>query len=129
ARHFDILRGLVPPELHHTIDTKVAGLPASLAADAHWVALLDAVEQGNPYAALLDINIVHEGYSAAAIEELKEIPFADIREAYAGIGVDEEKHHESGRNLLLWLVGASQAEAATSRVVAGAHQRAAGGAA
>jgi hypothetical protein len=86
ARHFDILRSLVPHELQGDVDAKAADLPRVLAADAHWTALKAAVGQGNPYAALLDINIVHEGYSAAAIEELKGIPFDDIRTAYAGIG-------------------------------------------
>lgn len=124
ARHFDILRALVPPELHETIDAKVAALPAALAADPHWASLLAEVESGNPFAALLDINIVHEGYSAAAIEELKEIPFDDVREAYASIGADEEKHHESGRELLLWLTDAAQVNDADQRVVASAYERA-----
>lgn len=123
ARHFDILRSLVPAELHAQIDAKVAALPSTLAANAHWASLLKAVDAGNPYGALLDINIVHEGYSAAAIEELRNIPFDDIREAYAGIGADEEKHHESGRDLLLWLIARDNV-AATA--VADAHQRADG---
>ncbi len=123
ARHFDILRSLVPQDLHHVIDSKVAELPAALASDGHWASLLAAVEQGYPFAALLDINIVHEGFSAAAIEELRHIPFEDIRDAYAGIGVDEEKHHESGRELLLWLVGASERHAA-GQVIDTAHERA-----
>lgn len=153
ARHFDILRMLVPENLHEAIDAKVQELPAALASDPHWASLMSAVMQGNPYAALLDINIVHEGYSAAAIEELKEIPFDDIREAYAGIGADEEKHHETGRELLLWLTGASQnaptgaqmftdaadragdggalrwswPAASTTTVIDGAHERADGG--
>lgn len=134
ARHFNILRSLVPEELHATIDAKVDELPRALAADRHWAALSAAVEQGNPYAALLDINIVHEGYSAAAIEELKEIPFEDIRTAYREIGADEDKHHESGRDLLLWLTEASEDEApavsvhvatdVADRVVVDAHERA-----
>lgn len=135
ARHFSILRSLVPEELHATIDAKVNELPRALAADRHWAALSAAVEEGNPYAALLDINIVHEGYSAAAIEELKEIPFEDIRTAYGEIGADEEKHHESGRDLLHWLTEASEDEApavsvhiaatdVADQVVADAHERA-----
>jgi hypothetical protein len=127
ARHFDILRGLVPDDLHEAIDVKVKALPAALAADPHWSSLVAAAAQGNPFAALLDINIVHEGYSAAAIEELKEIPFDDIREAYASIGADEEKHHESGRELLLWLIGASQTASDGEHFVKDAHERAAEG--
>ncbi|MGH3322279.1 MAG: ferritin-like domain-containing protein [Nocardioidaceae bacterium] len=123
ARHFDILRALVPRELHGTIDAKVAALPTALDADPHWASLVVAVEDGDPFAALLDVNIVHEGYSAAAIEELKTIPFDDIREAYAGIGTDEEKHHESGRELLLWLGNAAQGSRADQRVATSAHER------
>ncbi|GGK34727.1 hypothetical protein GCM10010124_29210 [Pilimelia terevasa] len=128
ARHFDILRALVPADMQADIDAKVAQLPEVLASDAHWASLMAAVDEGNPFAALLDINIVHEGYSAAAIEELADIPFGDIREAYAGIGADEEKHHESGRELLEWLARASAGGAAADSVVAGAHERASGGA-
>jgi len=128
ARHYQILRDLVPDELQREIDAKVARLPEDLAADEHWSSLMTAVRQGNPFAALLDINIVHEGYSAAAIEELNGIPFADIREAYAGIGADEEKHHESGRELLEWLARAAEdhgpAAEMTSSVVENAHERA-----
>ncbi|MBV9010586.1 MAG: hypothetical protein JO272_00820 [Pseudonocardiales bacterium] len=86
ARHFDILRSLVPQERQSDIDAKAAALPEILAADARWKALKAAVDQGNPYAALLDINIVHEGYSAAAIEELEDIPFDDIRPDSASSG-------------------------------------------
>ncbi|GAA2522577.1 hypothetical protein [Pilimelia columellifera] len=128
ARHFDILRGLVPAHLQAMVDAKVAELPAKLAQDTSWASLMVSVEAGNPFAALLDINIVHEGYSAAAIEELADIPFDDIRQAYAGIGADEEKHHESGRELLEWLARASTADQLTHQVVAGAHERAGGGA-
>lgn len=110
ARHFDILRSLVPQDLQRAVDDKTAALPSALAADAHWTTLKGAVELGNPYAALLDINIVHEGYSAAAIEELKDIPFEDIRTAYADIGADEVKHHASGRDVLRWLIGASEGQ-------------------
>lgn len=130
ARHFKILRALVTEEMQEAVDAKVAALPDTLAADEHWRELCEAVEQGNPFAALLDINIVHEGYSAAAIEELRTIPFEDIRKAYAEIGADEEKHHESGRDLLLWLTGAAD-EGSTdtaTRVVANAHERATKGA-
>src|SRR2546429_605662 len=63
ARHFDILRALVPEELHQVIEEKVAALPAVLVADPHWAGLLAALDAGNPFAALLDVNIVHEGYS------------------------------------------------------------------
>ena len=129
SRHFDILRALVPDELHHVIDEKVAALPATLAADPHWAALLAAVDACNPFAALLDVNIVHEGYSAAAIEELVKLPFEDITLAYASIGADEEKHHESGRELLVWLAGASQLDVGAGLVVSDAHTRAADGAA
>lgn len=128
VRHYCILRDLVPAELHPYIDGKVAVLPADLAANEHWSALLAAVRDGNPFAALLDINIVHEGYSVAAIEELSGIPFADIREAYARIGADEEKHHESGREMLEWLVRGAETHGpignVTSAVVATAHERA-----
>jgi hypothetical protein len=129
ARHFDILRALVPDDMHQAIDEKVAALPAALAADKHWAGLLAAVDAGNPFAALLDVNIVHEGYSAAAIEELVKLPFEDITLAYASIGADEEKHHESGRDLLVWLAGASQLDAGTGQVVTDAYTRATGGAA
>lgn len=129
ARHFGILRSLVPQDLQSTVDAKAAALPGVLAADAHWTTLKESVEQGNPYAALLDINIIHEGYSAAAIEELKDIPFEDISTAYAGIGADEAKHHESGRDLLLWLIGASEGRQAAASTVADAHERAAEGSA
>jgi hypothetical protein len=129
ARHFDILRSLVPQELQSDIDAKAAKLPEALATDAHWKALKAAVDRGNPYAALLDINIVHEGYSAAAIDELKDIPFDDIRVAYAGIGADEERHHESGRELLLWLIGASEGQEAAAGVIGAAHERAVEGSA
>lgn len=124
ARHFDILSGLVPPEFGATVEAKVAALPGALAADPDWAGLLTAVESGNPFAALLDINIVHEGYSAAAIEELKEIPFDDIREAYTAIGVDEARHHESGRELLLWLGNAAEVGDSDMPFVASAHERA-----
>lgn len=40
ARHFDILRSLVPQELQSEIDAKAAALPEVLAADAHWKAPL-----------------------------------------------------------------------------------------
>lgn len=125
ARHFEILRALVPAELHETIDAKVKALPGQLATDSHWLSLMAAASDGNPFAALLDINIVHEGYSAAAIEELSNIPFDDIRDAYAGIGADEEKHHESGRELLTWFIGAS--EDADSDLLRNAHRRASEG--
>jgi hypothetical protein len=128
ARHFDILRGLVPADAQSVIDAKVAALPAALATDEHWVSLLVAVDAGNPFSALLDINIVHEGYSAAAIEELADVPFEDVRRAYAAIGADEEKHHESGRELLLWLTGAA-GDPASARVIARAHERAESGSA
>lgn len=129
ARHHEILRSLMTEDLHEVIDAKVTGLPGALAADEHWKELRDAVDQGNPFAALIDINIVHDGYSAAAIEELKDIPFDDIRTAYAEIGVDEEKHHQSGRDLLLWLTGAVQSYQTdiTTKVVGNAHERAVDG--
>jgi hypothetical protein len=134
ARHYDILSGLVPSELRPVIAGLVAELPASLAANAHWASLLDGVDSGNPYAALVDINIVHEGYSAAAIEELAAIPFDDIRLAYAAIGADEEKHHASGRELLEWLNSAAETGtnrpvegSVTDAIVARAHTRARGG--
>jgi hypothetical protein len=133
ARHYDILSGLVPTELQSVITSRVVQLPASLAANDHWASLLDAVDNGNPYAALVDINIVHEGYSVAAIEELAAIPFDDIRLAYAAIGADEEKHHASGRELLEWLsaadssTGGPVAASVTDAIVASAHTRARGG--
>jgi hypothetical protein len=108
SRHFDVLRRVAGEDMTATVDAKVAALPDALASDPHWTSLMAAVRDGNPYAALLDINIVHEGYSAAAIEELANIPYSDVRDAYASIGADEEKHHESGRELLSWLAGASQ---------------------
>lgn len=129
ARHFDILRSLVPAELHSTIDAKVAALPAMLAAEEHWSSLMAAVEVGNPFAALLDINVVHEGYSAAAIEELTNIPFEDIQEAYSAIGADEEKHHESGRELLEWLARASESSGETGSLLDSVTDRAVDGAA
>lgn len=130
ARHYEILRSLVTDDLHEVIDAKVADLPDTLAADEHWKALREAVGEGNPFAALLDINIVHEGYSAAAIEELKDIPFDDIRTAYAEIGADEDKHHKSGRDLLLWLTGAAESHESDGRadvvtqMVGNVHERA-----
>ncbi len=108
ARHFVILRGLVPADFQPQIDQKVGELPAVLAEDLGWQELLAAVEAGNPFGALLDVNIVHEGYSAAAIAELASVPFDDIRLAYAEIGADEERHHETGRELLIWLAGADE---------------------
>jgi hypothetical protein len=126
SRHFDVLRTVAGADTAATVDAKVAALPAALTADAHWTNLMTAVRDGNPYAALLDINIVHEGYSAAAIEELANIPYADIRDAYASIGADEEKHHESGRELLGWLAGASQLDGGLLGI---ATDRAAGGSA
>lgn len=130
ARHYEILRSLVTDDLREDIDVKVADLPNALAANEHWMSLQEAVELGNPFAALLDINIVHEGYSAAAIEELKDIPFDDIRTAYAEIGADEDKHHESGRDLLLWLTQEAESHSTrvhadvAAQVVGNAHERA-----
>lgn len=123
SRHFDALRRLVPEDLQPTIDDKVAALPGVLASDEHWMTLLAATDAGNPFSAMLDINIVHEGYSAAAIGELAQLPYDDIRSTYESIGADEEKHHESGRELLLWLTGAEN-DAASSDVIRHAHERA-----
>jgi hypothetical protein len=127
SRHFDALRKLVPDDLQSAVDEKVAELPAKLASDEHWVTLLAATDAGNPFSALLDINIVHEGYSAAAIEELVKLPYDDVRATYEAISADEERHHEAGRELLLWLTGAAH-DTASSEVIASAHQRADGGA-
>lgn len=131
ARHFEILRALVPADQREILDTKVAKLADGLAADPHWMRLQAAAAAGNPYAALLDINIVHEGYSAAAIEELAAVPFEDVRAAYAEIGADEARHHETGRDLLVWLLDASQGAVfgdEANSVLADAHARAAAGA-
>jgi hypothetical protein len=130
TRHYEILRALVPAGQRGALDAKVAGLADRLAADPHWSRLQAAASAGNPYAALLDINIVHEGYSAAAIEELAAVPFEDVRAAYAEIGADEERHHETGRDLLAWLLDASQGAAFggdAQEVLADAHERAAVG--
>ncbi|MBV9163285.1 MAG: hypothetical protein JO345_13315, partial [Streptosporangiaceae bacterium] len=51
-----------------------------------------------------------------------------VREAYAGIGEDEKKHHESGRELLLWLISASEGKEAAG-VIGDAHERAVEGSA
>ncbi|HTJ72654.1 MAG TPA: hypothetical protein VL551_34265 [Actinospica sp.] len=131
AHHYEILRALVPADQRGTLDAKVAGLADTLAADSHWSRLQAAAAAGNPYAALLDINIVHEGYSAAAIEELAGVPFEDVRAAYAQIGADEERHHETGRDLLAWLLDASQGATfgvEEHDVLDEAHERAVGGA-
>lgn len=130
AHHYEILRTLVPAEQLDVLDAKVARLPEILEADPHWVSLRAAAAAGNPYAALLDINIVHEGFSAAAIEELGAVPFEDVRAAYAEIGADEARHHETGRDLLVWLLDASQSAAFGGDVqglLRDAHDRAASG--
>lgn len=129
ARHFSILRGLVPVELQPQIDQKVGELPAVLAEEPGWQQLLAAVEAGNPFGALLDVNIVHEGYSAAAIEELAGVPFDDVRMAYAEIGADEERHHETGRELLVWLAGADEHVGTAAATLEQAQDRAGEGAA
>src|SRR2546429_9051524 len=74
ARHFDILRALVPEELHQVIEEKVAALPAVLVADPHWGRVLAAAGRGHPVAGLLGVNIVVEGVSAAGVEELGTVP-------------------------------------------------------
>src|SRR2546423_12230684 len=83
ARHFAILRGLVPAEAQSQIDQKVHELPSVLADDIGWRPHLTAIEVGYPFAAPLDGNIVHAGYSAAASEEVAGVPFAVIRPAAA----------------------------------------------
>lgn len=100
AKHYEILRAIVPEEFQGRIDQAVAELPSVVEADAHWQLLVAAAEAGDPFRALLDINIVHEGFSAAAIEELLDVPVPAVREAYRIIGADEEKHHEMGRDLI-----------------------------
>jgi hypothetical protein len=130
AHHYEILRALVPAGQHEALDAKVGKLTEALESDGHWSRLRDAAAAGNPYAALIDINIVHEGYSAAAIEELASVPFEDVRAAYAEIGADEARHHETGRDLLVWLLDASQSTAFGSNAhqqLADAHERAATG--
>lgn len=131
AHHYEILRELVPADQRDVLAMKVAKLADVLDADAHWARLRAAAAAGNPYAALLDINIVHEGYSAAAIGELSSVPFEDVRAAYAEIGADEARHHETGRDLLVWLLDASQSaafgEGDAHDVLVDAHERAAAG--
>lgn len=126
SKHYTILGGLVPESLRPYLEERIAAVPTDLAEDDHWQQMLTAAKDGNPYSALIDINIVHEGYSAAAIEELTDVPFEDVREAYREIGADEERHYESGQDLLLWLTGVGGDKGA-AEVIEKAHERADGG--
>ncbi len=124
SRHYTILGALVPRELQDYMSERVEALPESLARDEHWQLMLKAAREGNPYSAILDINIVHEGYSAAAIEALSNVPLEDVRAAYREIGADEERHYQSGQDLLTLLTDIGGAEAAQVQVLDNAHERA-----
>jgi len=100
TRHYEQLRQIIPLAHVPELDEAVMRIPRDLAADKHWQLMVGSARKGDPFTALIDINIVHEGFSAAAIEELQSIPNPTISAVYVQIGADEDRHHQAGRRML-----------------------------
>jgi hypothetical protein len=128
AEHYLMLSDLLPEEIRRELESRMSTFDAAMAADAHWTEMREQIDQGDAYDALLEINIVHEGFSAAAIEVLTDLPMPAIAMAYRKIGEDEQRHHEEGRDLLDWLVANSSAGSRQLERTRTAHLRAEGGA-
>ena len=103
-RHLQILRGVLPEDLQASVDRRILEFPDLLSKDEHWQQMRDLLDRGDFHLVLLEINIVHEGYSAAAIDVLRTLPIPSIANAYDEIGRDEAKHHRDGREFLEWLL-------------------------
>jgi hypothetical protein len=123
STHYRILHDILPPDVQRQISVRAESMRDDLERDGEWLRLRAMIDSGDAYAALLDINVVHEGYSAAAIEVLAALPIASVRQAYETIGEDEARHHANGRGLYAWLLAREGRGAEIPAQLSAAHER------